>query len=84
MPFQVSQRHSLDLKCSLMSGCFRHGPRAALLESTGTCKKYGSVGHHGVIVSVPLKGTVRLRHTAPFDVYLFVYRLTYDKLPTAF
>lgn len=54
------------------------------MESTGACKKYGSVGHHGVIVSVPLKGTVRLRHTAPFDVYLFVYRLTYDKLPTAF
>lgn len=65
MPFQVSQRHSLDLKCSLMSGGLRPGPRVALLESTGTCKKYGSVGHHVVIVSVPLKGTVWLRHTPP-------------------
>ena len=61
----------------------KHDPRVALLGSIGTCKKYGSMGHHVVIVSVPLNGDSEAEAQSPtFDVCLFIYTQHYDILLT--
>lgn len=45
----------------------------ALWESIETYKKYGSVGHHVVTVSVPLRGTVSPRHSPLLMCFVRLY-----------